>query len=156
MASENLQVARQIARLRVLSREQLLKVWVKHYERPAPLGIRREVLIPFLAYKIQENAYGGLRVSTRSEFRRMARDLEKPSRGNSSVPRPRMKPGTRLIREWRGQVHEVSITESGFEYRGVAFKSLSEIARKVTGTRWSGPLFFGLKRGKSAHGNPDE
>jgi hypothetical protein len=57
----------------------------------------------------------------------------------------RIKPGTRLIRQWDGQTHQVTVAEEGFEYKGERYKSLSEIARLITGTRWSGPLFFGLK-----------
>jgi len=61
----------------------------------------------------------------------------------SSVPG--IKPGTRLVRQWRGQVHVVNVEEKDFEYKGALYQSLSEIARLITGTRWSGPLFFGLK-----------
>jgi hypothetical protein len=57
-----------------------------------------------------------------------------------------MKAGTRIVREWQGQLHEVSVLDSGFEYQNQRFRSLSEIARQITGTRWSGPLFFGLKK----------
>jgi hypothetical protein len=135
--------------LRALSRQQLLDFWQKVYGKPAPLRIRRELLVPFLAYKMQEDAYGGLKPSTRSELRRIARDLEKTGGSTESKSRPRIKSGTRLIRKWREETHEVAATLSGFEYRGSTYRSLSEIARKITGTRWSGPAFFGLKGAKS-------
>jgi len=127
-----------------LPRQQLLELWQKVYGRAAPEGLRRELLVPFLAYRIQENAHGGLKPSTLSELRRIARDLEKPGGSTESRSRQRIKSGTRLIRQWRGEAHEVRATESGFEYRGTTYRSLSEIARKITGTRWSGPAFFKL------------
>jgi len=149
-------IAGQIAQLRALSRPQLLDMWQKLYDRAAPPGIRRELLVPFLAYRMQEHAYGGLKSSARSELRRIARDLEKSAGSTRLVLRPKIKAGTRLLREWRGQTHEVIATESGYEYRGVGYRSLSEIARKVTGTRWSGPAFFGLKNAKSGLGLRDD
>lgn len=138
--------------MRDLSRQQLLELWQKVYGRAAPEGLRRELLVPFLAYRIQENAHGGLKQSTLFELRRIARELEKPGGPTESSSRLRIKPGTRLIRQWRGQSHEVAATESGFEYRGTAYRSLSEIARKITGTRWSGPAFFKLNGAKDLRG----
>jgi hypothetical protein len=149
-------IAGQIAQLRALSRPQLLDMWQKLYDRAAPPGIRRELLVPFLAYRMQEHVYGGLKSSARSELRRIARDLEKSAGSTRLILRPKIKAGTRLVREWRGQTHEVMATESGYEYRGVGYRSLSEIARKVTGTRWSGPAFFGLKNAKSTLGHRDD
>jgi hypothetical protein len=73
----NASMAGQIAQLRTLSRQQLLDMWQKLYDRAAPPGICRELLVPFLAYRMQEHAYGGLKSSARSELRRIARDLEK-------------------------------------------------------------------------------
>jgi hypothetical protein len=101
-------------------------------------------LIPFLAYRIQEKAYGGLKPSTRSELRRIARELEKSKDSPNLKVRSRAKTGSRVYREWRGETHEVTVTGDGYEYRGLAFRSLSQIARKITGVRWSGPAFFGL------------
>ncbi len=134
----------QIAKLRALPRQQLLEIWQKVYRRAAPEGIRRELLVPFLAYRIQEIAHGGLKPSTLSELRRIARGFEEPGGSTKSRSRTRIKSGTLLIREWRGEAHEVGVAESGYEYRGTTYQSLSEIARKITGTRWSGPAFFGL------------
>jgi Protein of unknown function (DUF2924) len=137
-------ISDEIAQLRAASREQLLDMWQKFYRRAAPPGIRRELLVPFLAYRMQEHAYGALKASTRSELRRIARGMEKFGPITLTV-RPRIKHGSRLLREWRGQTHEVLVTEKGYEYRSEGYRSLSQIARKVTGTRWSGPAFFGLK-----------
>jgi Protein of unknown function (DUF2924) len=139
-------ISQKLAELPHLSRQQLLDLWQKLYRRPAPVGLRREVLIPFLAYRIQENTYGGLKPSTRAELRRIARLLEH-SHGPAKRPvRARIRPGTRIVRTWRGTAHEIFVADSGFDYQGRTYRSLSEIARKITGTRWSGPAFFGLNK----------
>ena len=109
-------------------------------------------MVPFLAYRIQESIYGGLRSSVRVELRRIAKDLERLDGSTESGVQTKIKSGTRLIRQWRGETHEVAVTELGYEYRGAKYRSLSEVARKITGTRWSGPLFFGLNRATSARG----
>jgi hypothetical protein len=141
--------ATEIDHLRVLSRPQLQVLWQKLYGRAVPRGVRREVMIPFLAYKIQEREYGGLKSSMCAELRRIARGLEGPLGTAEPRSQRRIKTGTRLIRQWRGERHEVAVNEIGFEYRGTKYRSLSEIARKITGTRWSGPAFFGLNDVKS-------
>ena len=151
-----LQITDQIAKLRTLSRSQLLDLWQKLYNKVAPPGIRREILIPFLAYRIQENAQGGLKPTTLAELRHIARHLERNRMSNGPLVRTRIKTGTRLFRQWRGHTHEVLVTESGYEYRQVGYRSLSEIARNITGTRWSGPAFFGLKKTNSLGGHRDE
>jgi hypothetical protein len=117
--------------------------------------MRREILIPFLAYKLQENAYGGLKPATRAELRRIARALERKSASSELSARPKVKPGTRLFRRWSGEMHEVFVTERGYEHRGVDYRSLSQIACHITGTRWSGPAFFGLHKNKSLPGRSD-
>lgn len=143
-------IPHQIAVLHALSRPQLLDCWRVLYERAAPDGIRRELMIPFLAYRIQEKSYGGLKPSTRSELRRIARNLEN-STGSSRIRNwPRLRTGTRLLRHWRGETHEVLVSDSTYEYRGTGYRSLSEIARRITGTRWSGPAFFRLNGVKTA------
>jgi hypothetical protein len=105
--------------------------------------MRRELMIPVLAYRIQEQAYGGLSQQTLNKLRQLARDLERNPKALTRM-RP-IKPGTRIIREWDGDTHEVTVVRDGYSYRGKHFVSLSAIARKITGTRWSGPLFFGLR-----------
>ena len=142
-----------IAQLPQLSKAELAELWQRLYRKPAPIGFRREVLIPFLAYRIQELAYGGLKPSIRAELRQIARSLMKDPASSELLIRPRIKPGTRLLREWRGVTHAVFVTSSGYEYGGASYRSLSEIARKITGTRWSGPAFFGLRNAKPAKGS---
>jgi len=131
-------------------------MWQKLYQRAAPNGIRRELMIPFLAYRIQENAYGGLKPSTRSELRRIARDFEKSATSPGLRIRARIRAGTRIYRDWRGKTYEVVVTQAGYEYGGTSYRSLSEIARKITGARWSGPAFFRLNTMRSVRGRRDD
>ena len=145
----------QVAQLQSFSRTQLLELWQKLYHKTAPQGIRRELLIPFLAYRIQEKAYGGLKPSTRSELRRIARELEKSKDSPKFKVRSRAKTGTRIYREWRGETHEVTVSGAGYEYRGLAFRSLSQIARKITGVQWSGPAFFRLNNARPGREHQD-
>jgi hypothetical protein len=149
-------VSAQIAELPGLSRQELLDLWLQLYGRAAPPGIRRELMVPFLAYRLQEKAYGGLKPATRSKLLRIARALEKAPSKNQLILQPGTKPGTRIFRQWRGESHEVLVTESGYEYRGTKYESLSGIARKITGTRWSGPAFFGLRQATPAQDRSDD
>ena len=146
----------EIEGLRSLSRKQLLQKWHKVFRgAPAP-SIRRELMIPFLAYKIQENVFGGLKPSTRAELRRIGRALESNTGSLKVDLQPKTKPGTRMVRHWRGKLYEVNVTESGFEYGGRSYGSLSQIAREITGTQWSGPAFFRLKKAKTGRGQSGE
>ena len=126
-----------------LDRRALLDLWLELFGRPAHQGLRREILVPILAYRMQEKALGGLKPSTCNRLRRLAAEFAESSKSLSALS-PRMKAGTRIVREWQGQLHEVSVLDSGFEYQNQRCRSLSEIARKITGVRWSGPAFFRL------------
>jgi hypothetical protein len=96
-----------------------------------------------IAYRMQEQIYGGLDSATRDHLDRAAQDM---ARGREpSGPRTAIQPGTRLYREWRAVVHEVVVLDRGVQYREKTWPSLSSVAREITGARWSGPLFFGLK-----------
>lgn len=131
----------QIDELARFSRKKLLHRWQELYGKTAPSGLRRELMIPFLAYRIQEKAYGGLSSKTRAQLKSVLRNSQS---GRSR--RHEMKVGTQFIRRCGGATHVVSVIETGFEYRGKNYRSLSEIARLITGTRWSGPAFFGLTK----------
>jgi hypothetical protein len=122
----------------------LRALWRELIGGSAATSLRRELLVPILDYKLQEKAFGGLKPSTRTHLRRLATSLA-VDKSVILTRESRFKPGTRLIREWRGDTHEVTIRSSGFEYRGKHFATLSEIANLITGTRWSGPVFFGTK-----------
>jgi Protein of unknown function (DUF2924) len=136
-----------LAELSGLSAPALRRIWQDLIGNAPASGLRRELIIPILAYKLQEKAYGGLKPSTRNHLRKLAASLA-ADRSAPLIRESRFKPGTRLIREWRGETHEVTIRTSGYEYHGKEFATLSEIANLITGTRWSGPLFFGLKASK--------
>lgn len=101
-------------------------------------------MVPILAFRLQEQAFGSLSARTRDRLRHLSQTFEENS--DSAVPSaPQIRPGTRLVRQWRDQVHLVNVEANFYEYQGGRYKSLSEIARLITGTRWSGPLFFGIK-----------
>lgn len=133
-----------LARLPHLDRPELVKLWHKFFHNdPAPT-VRKGLMIRLIAHRLQEEAFGGL---SPASLRRL-RELSKTFETNPDVElssRPRIKPGTRLVRQWKERVHVVDVEERGFAYQGIYYESLSEIARLITGTRWSGPLFFGLK-----------
>jgi len=97
---------------------------------------------------MQELEFGGLTKATRTRLRELAGAFTSKSGAPASIA-IRIKPGTRLIREWQGKTHQVTVAEGSYEYHGERYKSLSEIARLITGTRWSGPLFFGLKANRA-------
>lgn len=117
-------------------------LWEHLFGKPPNPSLRREVLIPILAYRLQEMTLGGLKAAHEKRLRVLAEGGHRTHR----VPAVRTKAGTHFVREWKGNLHEVSVLSDGFEYNGHTYSSLSEIARMITGTRWSGPAFFGLKR----------
>jgi len=128
-----------LSALRGLDRARLKRLWRTLWARPAPPQASRALLIDALAYRIQQNAYGGLSAASRKRLRQIAQTLE----AKAQQPSP-LVPGTRLIRQWRGQRHEVRVLESGYRYRGTRYASLSAIACLISGTHCSGPRFFGL------------
>ena len=106
--------------------------------------MRRETLIPILAYRIQEKAFGGLKESTARKLRELAKENAVGETPVQTSLRP--KAGTRYVREHDGKLHEVTVLDAGYEYEGSNYRSLTEIAKVITGSKWSGPAFFGLKR----------
>jgi hypothetical protein len=142
---------REIAALPEMNLAELQAKWRSALKQTPPPHVRKQLLVPLLAYKLQEQAYGGLKPEVRRRFRELAIDFNRdPKKAAARLADPqRIKPGTRLIRQWEGQTHHVTVSEVGFEYNGERYKSLSVIARLITGTRWSGPLFFGLKGHRS-------
>jgi hypothetical protein len=124
------------AALEGLGLDALRSEWRVRYGAP-PLLRSPELLAMMLAWRIQAEAEGGLDAETR-------RALRRPVAKARAAPRPSA--GTKLVREWQGVRHEVTVVgEGGFVYRGERFGSLSQVARAITGTRWNGPRFFGLR-----------
>lgn len=137
-------VAAQLKALQAMSASQLRGLWQTTFGEPHPVSVHQGFLLRALAYHFQEKAYGGLSASLRRRLLAYAQEVK--LKGHiASLARAKIKPGTRLVREWRGDTHVVTAHEAEFEYGGKRYRSLSEIARAITGTRWSGPAFFGLK-----------
>ena len=108
-----------------------------------------------VAYRLQEIAHGGASKVTQRRLMTLAAEFE--TGGTiAPPPGPKIKPGSRLVREWHGRTHTVCVTDDGFEFQGKTYRSLTKIARDITGAQWSGPRFFGLtKRSATATATPD-
>jgi hypothetical protein len=124
--------------------------WRALYGTEPPPRISRDLLIRALAYRIQEQALGGLKPSTRRLLVKVAADAS-ARRPIQVAPAPALTPGTVLLREWHGTQHQVIVREDGVVFQGKRYKSLSQVAHRITGTKWSGPLFFGLKADRQEH-----
>ena len=143
MNEKQASVAARIAELACLPMSELWTVWDRYFPRRPDYPNRTHVESR-IAYKLQEEAFGGLAHNTRQR-------LEAIGAKHSKIKlraRPRdtnFAPGTVLLREWGDREHKVAVTADGlFEYEGSTFRSLTAVARQITGTHWSGPLFFGL------------
>ena len=126
------------------SPNELCREWRQLY-RSEPPRISRDLLIRGLGYRLQEIQHGGLGKSTRRKLKTLAKMFQTTGRV-APDPGLSLKPGARLVREWQGRTHTVTVTEDGFEYAGMSYPSLTKVARKITGAHWSGPRFFGLVR----------
>jgi hypothetical protein len=130
-----------------LKPDELAGQWRSLFGSDPPARFRRPLLIQALAYRLQEKG-GGLKPATRRLLERAAGDAG-ARRSVTMQPRRLVKAGAVLVREWHGTKHQVSVLKDGFMFSGKHFQSLSKIACEITGTRWSGPLFFGLKDSRS-------
>jgi hypothetical protein len=142
-------VQQEIADLAALGTDDLRRRWAELYRVAPASRISRDVLVRGVAFRIQEDAHGGLGKSCRRQLKRLAETL----RDEGAIPMTQgqtFKLGTKLIREWKGKVHEVVIAGDGYEWGGKRYRSLSQVARSITGTRWSGPRFFGLATERQA------
>jgi hypothetical protein len=141
-------IEKHLAELPNLSRSALSELWKQIHASAPPRQLRRDLMIPILAYQIQEKNLGSLKPGIRNRLRQLSEGFARnPDQAVSS--KPTLKPGTRLVREWRDAVHLVNVETNGYAYKGGRYKSLSRIAHLITGTRWSGPLFFGIKGGRA-------
>lgn len=127
-----------------LDTTQLRDRWVEVFQVPPPKSASADFLYRAIAHKHQVDAHGGLKASAKRRLIQMAKAMERDP-NYSPGPEPSTKPGTKLEREWQGKRYEVMILDTGFAFEGKTYDSLSKIASDITGTRWSGPLFFGLK-----------
>jgi hypothetical protein len=137
-------VAAQIAALKTTPIADLKAQWRQLFESEPP-PFNRRYLESRLAYRIQELSYGGLKPETVERLQALAEELEDGPSTRRGWAKGRPIAGTQLVREWQGAEHRVTVTEGGFLHGGKPYKSLSAIANAITGTRWNGWVFFGLK-----------
>lgn len=134
-------------RLRALenaSRVELVEEWRQLFKSTPPRYASPKFMAQGIAYALQERAFGGLSQA-------IQRQLSSITNGKSmQATSPKIKPGTRLLREWHGTTHEVIATDRGYVWNGTTYRSLTAIARTITGTQWNGPVFFGLKKKRGA------
>ena len=138
------ELSQKLAALNDLTAPQLRAEWRRLYRGQSP-RLSRDLLVRSIAYRIQELAHGGLSKATRRKILALTKVLQ----SNGSIEPddgPNLRPGARLVREWRGRTHTVQVTEDGFEYDGKPYSSLSKIAHVITGAHWSGPRFFRVER----------
>jgi len=133
-----------LAILPTLSLGELRLEWRRLY-RADPPRLSRDIMMRAIAYRLQEIAHGGPSKVTQRRLMTLAAEFETSGR-IAPPPGTRIKPGSRLIREWRGRTHTVCVTDDGFEFQGKTYRSLTKVARDITGAQWSGPRFFGLTK----------
>jgi len=138
------QIARELAQLAQAPIATLRARYRGEFGVDPPPAFGPDLLRRSLAYKLQETAYGKLSKATQRELERLVAQVAKNPSARAALPR-RIKPGSVLVREWKGTSHRITVLARGFEHAGQTYESLSEIARLITGTRWNGPRFFGLR-----------
>jgi hypothetical protein len=130
--------------LPTLSLGELRLEWRRLY-RVDPPRLSRDILMRAIAYRLQETAHGGLSKTAQRRLATLALGFEADGT-MAPAPAPRIKSGSRLVREWHGRTHTVNVTEDGFEFEGKSYQSLTKIAFVITRAQWSGPRFFGLAK----------
>jgi hypothetical protein len=133
--ADSRQITEKVRAVAQMERPELVSEWQGQFGAPPPSRLRMELMRPILVYRIQENAYGLSGSKGKGTIQGLASDAN----------RRRFKTGAKIIREWKGELHEVTVTAEGYIYKGEVYKSLSPIAFRITGTKWSGPAFFGTK-----------
>lgn len=146
---QNPSLSRLIARLHGLKLKELRQLWHEEIGGNAPPIRSPDFIRRLLAWKLQERAYGGTDRRTAKQLNALGQAYAKNA-GHTPSPALDLKPGTVLGRQWKGVRHDVTVTRGGYLYDGEAFASLSEVARHITGTRWNGPRFFGLRKPSGA------
>ena len=137
-----------LQQLVALSGHQLRAEWSQIFRAEPSAGLSRDLLIRGIAYKLQERALGGLSQTCKRLLARHAVQISDGDACDGGALGPALAPGVRLVRDWGGHAHSVIVLENGFEYQGERYRSLSEIARRITGAHWSGPRFFGVAQGR--------
>jgi hypothetical protein len=140
--SSNKDLAEEIARLGDLTRDELIERWIKAHSHPPPKGISRRLLELSAAYVLQAKTFGGLKPSLRKALAAALCPNSQPSKLRRKTAS--IEPASQLVRVWNGRAHQVEVVDNGFIWNGEHFRSLTAIAYRITGARWSGPRFFGL------------
>jgi hypothetical protein len=141
---DDARVEAEIESLSGLKHRQLIDLWIKFNGNSPPKPVSRKLLLRAVAYAIQVKHYGGLPKRLRQELLRIAKVGRATVEGSHEPPRRTLSPGTRLLRDWHGRSHSVEVTDEGFQWNGQTYRSLSIIAREITGSQRNGPKFFGL------------
>jgi hypothetical protein len=138
--ADDFKALKQILALEGKSVDELIKLWSAFYDHE-PMSYGKSYLVSKIAYKIQELAFGGLLVETRKRMDQLSTNI------NGSVVKKKYKPlvGSKIIKEYHDKTYEIAVVDGGFSFEGEVFKSLSAIATKITGTKWNGLKFFGIK-----------
>jgi len=140
-SSDRETIEAEIDRVRSLGLDELRTLWRTTFRSPPPRAFTKDLMLRFISWHIQEQAFGGLDPDTAKLLDGLARGGKRRTDG----PR-RLKPGTVLVREYQGERHTVTVVPGGYVWREATYPSLSTIARAITGTAWSGPRFFGINR----------
>jgi len=146
--ADGAELERDIAGLVDRPMQDLRLAWRRLHRTGPPPDLSRDLMIRALAHQLQERAEGGASPALRRRLQGLAGEFEKG--GASFDPGIVPKTGTMLVRQWRGHTHTVLVREDGFEYEGQHYRSLTVIAKRITGAHWSGPRFFGLTKRASA------
>ncbi|MBF0339738.1 MAG: DUF2924 domain-containing protein [Magnetococcales bacterium] len=141
----NINAIKQVAALQEMPTADLKKKWADLHPKTEPPPYNRVFLLKRLAHRIQELAIGGLTGTDEKRLERLANE-EDGLQETKRMPGEQLFPGTRLIRDWKGTEHCCTVLENGFEYQGRKFGSLSAVATAITGTKWNGLVFFGMKK----------
>ena len=154
VASEAEFLQQEIAQLRDLDLDGLRLHWRNLFGRAAPTHLPKFLLLRIIAYRMQANVYGDLSKNARRTLDRLARGRAGEDRSEMTAHLFRADPrsfskGTLLMREWGGVVHRVTVVDDGFLWNGATYSSLSKVAFAITGTRWNGPRFFGMRAKRS-------
>jgi hypothetical protein len=134
-----------LSKLSTAGRAELLAIWTAAIGEPPGFRASRELLASALAWQLQERKFGGLKPATMRKLCVLARAQERRT-PKLFQPAINIRPGTAIIKQWRGAQHVITVLANGFEHQGKVYRSLSQLAREITGTRWNGPAFFGLRK----------
>lgn len=145
IATREAEIERELAQLDAMSLAQLRAAWIEKFGTQPPKLKTRELLLRIIAWRIQVAAFGDHSPLVKRKLTQLAAALEKDP-NYAIAPAPNLKPGIVLAREWKGVVHRVLVQREGFTYDERHYGSLTDVARAITGTRWSGPRFFGIEQ----------